>query len=306
MTARVPDPGRERHTPRYAPAVTAFAGSQVARFLRDGVPVVLVAVTSEDTNSVRIAPTLLVVTRDELTRTEPTNAPRPMGQPLARQMVRAATGAWTIAVDAPTDSILLGVESLDTARRTLVRLRHGLAPLVAAGEPVAAISDLLFVVPGPATIADPAVAAANVRSGPTLETVRADAYGTTVFEVGTPLALYWELYGSHAAASVHYTLRIERTGARAGALDRLLGRAPERAAVEVRWTVPRLTGDATLRHRGASVGLSTAGLRPGTYCVTIVADGGNASTRRASRRLTVMSSGAGGTTRGPTPANCEP
>ena len=163
--------------------------------------------------------------------------------------------------------VAVGIESLDE-NRAAARARGGLLPLD-SGRLV--LSDPLLVTP-----ADPDLPENR-------EAAVAGMLGTTTFEAGAELAVYWEVYGAVATWPLRVSLSVE--GDRGGWFSRTLRALRLRSASRV--PVVSWTQTATTSAEPMALGVDIAALDAGGYTLRIEVAGPDGSVATSERRFRV-------------------
>lgn len=212
----------------------------------------------------------------------PALAPRPSDS-LTANLIAAATPLAVRPIDARRTSALqpvvlagaLAFDSsvvslelrMDAQRGVDARLRLGLT----AEPPLATLAA------GQVAMAQPALLAPHTSSSLSLDSIEARLLPSTTLRAQSVVGLYFESYGFAADDSVQYTLEVERLN-RPGVFERISvalgGGRGEASGTRIQWTDTRpgellsASSQAPSVH-GRYLTLSTAGLRPGDYALTV-------------------------------------
>lgn len=218
----------------------------------------------------------------QLPSLRPALAPRP-GDSLTAHLIAAASPLAVRPIDARRGSalqpvVLAGALAFDSSVVSLelrvdalrgidARLRLGLA----AEPPLATLAA------GQVAMAQPALLAPLASSSLSLDSIEARLLPSTTLRAQSVVGLYFESYGLAAGDSVQYTLHVERLN-RPGVFERISvalgGGRGDASGTRIQWTD---TGPGELLFastqapsvHGRYLTLSTAGLRPGDYALTV-------------------------------------
>lgn len=166
------------------------------------------------------------------------------------------------------DSSVVSLElRMDAQRGVDARLRLGLT----AEPPLATLAV------GQVAMAQPALLAPHSSSSVSMDSIEAHLLPSTTVLAQSVVGLYFESYGFAADDSVQYTLQVERLNRR-GVFERvsvaLGGGRGDASGNRIQWTDTRpgellsASSQAPSVH-GRYLTLSTAGLRPGDYALTV-------------------------------------
>lgn len=248
-----------RYQPSFASRVVRV-DALVTRFPRGDSTVVVTAIdASRDAALASPEAAVYLTVRDSLGKTGATMRLRTTAGKASGRLATAGALA------------LLGVDVVDSTRRTLGVVRESIEPIQRAADG--------------ARLSDPLLYADPDRQDATLDDVWPRALGTATLRVGARVGLYWELTRDVAAIdSVSWTVTV--VPREAGLLRRLvraLRLRPGTAPVHVSFREPLPAGGTAARALAVDLRL----LPTGTYDLTVRADLAAGSHVSATRRLAI-------------------